>query len=257
MKPDPTKVTGMRHGSYDKLNDRGFVPEETKIENGDIIIGKVSPIQPVGNSNKTFKDNSEVYRAHASAVIDKVYTNIYNSDGYEMRKVRTRSDRKPRPGDKFCSRHGQKGTIGIHLKQSNMPFTKGGIIPDICLNPHAIPSRMTVAQLVETLVGKKVALEGSEADGTPFNEIDVEAIKNALEKLGYEKNGYEYLYNGMTGEKLKVMICIGPTYYQRLKHQVEDKIHSRSRGPRTLLTRQPPYKIGCKSVNSLVPLKKI
>ncbi|ARF08985.1 DNA-directed RNA polymerase subunit beta [Catovirus CTV1] len=102
MKPDPTKVTGMRHGSYDKLNDKGFVPEETKIENGDIIIGKVSPISAIGNSNKTFKDNSEVYRAHAPAVIDKVYTNIYNSDGYEMRKVRTRSDRKPRTGDKFC-----------------------------------------------------------------------------------------------------------------------------------------------------------
>lgn len=102
MKPDPTKVTGMRHGSYDKLNDRGFVPEETKIENGDIIIGKVSPIQPVGNSNKTFKDNSEIYRSHAPAVIDKVYTNIYNSDGYEMRKVRTRSERIPRTGDKFC-----------------------------------------------------------------------------------------------------------------------------------------------------------
>lgn len=138
MKPDPTKVTGMRHGSYDKLNDRGFVPEETKIENGDIIIGKVSPIQPVGNSNKTFKDNSEIYRSHAPAVIDKVYTNIYNSDGYEMRKVRTRSERVPRTGDKFCSRHGQKGTIGLTLKQSDMPFTKYGVVPDICVNPHAI-----------------------------------------------------------------------------------------------------------------------
>ncbi len=601
MKPDPTKVTGMRHGSYDKLNDRGFVPEETKIENGDIIIGKVSPIQPVGNSNKTFKDSSEVYRSHVPGVIDKVYTNIYNSDGYEMRKVRTRSERKPRNGDKFCipetanadvltytgwknikditkndliatltdnkylkyvkpidvynwnyegdiyqlrsqqvdldvtmdhelyvkrrdkkefeliqakdimgkrynlkknceylndeikelilpeylnsaikkpskkidydafleflgifiadgciynnciqiagekqrkinhlrevcsrlniniqsdkkknsdlnsyglgcnhklydiqllkyieelnvgaltkylpdyvwklnqrqarillnsliscdgsknnqgsvcyytsskrlandvmrlaihagwsasiklirekgseykiqrkdkldvgvinadtlsirinktknepqinhghknnqngqsertyyykgkvyclevpshvfmvrqnnknvwigncSRHGQKGTIGITLNQSDMPFTKDGITPDICLNPHAIPSRMTVAQLIETLVGKKVALDGTEADGTPFNEINVESIKDALEKYGYERNGFEYLYNGMTGEKLKVMICIGPTYYQRLKHQVEDKIHSRARGPRTLLTRQAP-----------------
>lgn len=113
---------------------------------------------------------------------------------------------------------------------------------------------MTVAQIIETLVGKKVSLDGTEADGTPFNQVDTEAIKVALEKLGYERNGYEYLYNGMTGEKLKVMICIGPTYYQRLKHQVEDKIHSRSRGPRTLLTRQPPYKVGCKSVHSLVPL---
>lgn len=106
-----------------------------------------------------------------------------------------------------------------------MPFTSRGVTPDILLNPHAIPSRMTIAQLIETLVGKKVSLDGTEADGTPFNQIDPEAIKDALEKLGYERNGYEYLYNGMTGEKLKVMICIGPTYYQRLKHQVEDKIH--------------------------------
>lgn len=608
MKPDPSKVAGMRHGSYDKLIDKGYVPEETKIENGDIIIGKVSPIQQVGTSGKPFKDNSEVYRSHAPGVIDKVYTDIFNSDGYEMRKIRTRSERKPRTGDKMCcytpdhdiltsdgwipihqisihhkvaslvngdtlqyvkptaiqsydcdeeiyvvdtnqvnlrvtknhrmyvgnrngknygiqeaqdiygkrlkykknvekitapehfspeliekdgvithfvlppagnkkeelripikewlllfgiwmaegctsgksvsiaahkervrvtldeicdalqikkwyktkyhstdtginryetcdvryyaffdmlsvravnkflpywvwdlnmeqcrtlihgmmlgdghtmengtrrydtssrqlandfqrlclhagystnisvkyeaghesiafkgtdremkiksttrayrmtiietqnnplinknikrdgsgrndkyehykgkvfcctvpgdgvvyvrregmpvwcgnSRNGQKGTIGITLKGSDMPFTARGVTPDLCLNPHAIPSRMTIAQLIETLLCKKVAIDGTEADGTPFNQVDVEGIKNALEKLGYQRNGYEYMYNGMTGEKLKVMICIGPTYYQRLKHQVEDKIHSRQRGPRTLLTRQPP-----------------
>lgn len=99
---------------------------------------------------------------------------------------------------------------------------------------------MTIAQLIETLLGKKVALDGTEADGTPFNDIDIESVKDALEKLGYNRHGYEYMYNGMTGEKLKVMICIGPTYYQRLKHQVEDKIHSRSRGPRTILTHQAP-----------------
>jgi DNA-directed RNA polymerase II subunit RPB2 len=237
MKPDPTKVTGMRQGSYDKLNDKGFVPEETIIENGDIILGKVSPIQQVGNSAKIFKDSSETYRAHASGVVDKVYTNIYNPDGYEMRKMRVRSERMPRNGDKFSSRHGQKGTVGITLKQSNMPVTKNGLTPDIIVNPNAIPSRMTIGQLVECLVGKVAAIKGHEADGTPFNAVDVESIKDELEKLGYNRQGYEYLYNGMTGQKMKTMICIGPTYYQRLKHLVEDKIHSRSRGPRTLLTR--------------------
>lgn len=109
MKPDPTKVTGMRHGSYDKLNDKGYVPEETVIVNGDIIIGKVSPIQPSGNNNKIYKDSSEVYKSHAPGVIDKVYTGIYNNEGYEMMKCRVRSQRYPTIGDKFCSRHGQTG----------------------------------------------------------------------------------------------------------------------------------------------------
>ena len=106
MKPDPSKVTGMRHGSYDKLNEKGFVPEETKIVNGDIMISKLSPIQPIGNSTKVYKDSSEVYKSHVPAVIDKVYTNIFNNDGYEMIKIRSRSERKPNIGDKFCSRHG-------------------------------------------------------------------------------------------------------------------------------------------------------
>ena len=142
LKPDPSKVVGMRNGSYDKLNEKGFVPEETTIVNGDVILGKVSPIQPVGNSNKVFKDSSEVYKSHAPAVIDKVYTNIFNNEGYEMRKMRTRSERTPMLGDKFSSRHGQKGTVGITLRQSDMPFTKNGISPDIIVNPNAIPSRI-------------------------------------------------------------------------------------------------------------------
>jgi len=124
-----------------------------------------------------------------------------------------------------CSRHGQKGTVGITRKHSDMPFTADGLTPDIILNPNAIPSRMTIGQLVECLVGKVAAMRGHEADGTPFNRIDIEAIKNELEKLGYERNGTEYLYNGMTGQKLKSMIFIGPTYYQRLKHLVFDKVH--------------------------------
>lgn len=240
LKPDPSKVTGMRHGSYDKLNEQGHVPEETEVVNGDIIIGKVSPIQPTGGSTKTFKDNSETYKSQRPGVVDKVWSGLYNTEGYEMKKMRIRSMCIPQIGDKFCSRHGQKGTMGITLPAADMPFTSKGIQPDIIMNPNAIPKRMTVGQLIECVVGKVSAIEGHETDGTPFNNPDIEAVKDILESLGYERNGYEELYNGMTGRKLMAMIFIGPIYYQRLKHMVNDKIHSRATGPRTVLTHQPP-----------------
>jgi len=240
MKPDPTKLAGIRHAVYDKLNDKGYVPEETIVEYGDVIIGKVTPIQPAPNSNKCFKDSSEIYKVQKPAIIDKVFKDIQDTEGYDMIKIRTRSERIPEIGDKFTSRHAQKGTVGLTLHQSDMPFTKEGIYPDIIMNANAIPSRMTIGQLVETLVGKVAAVKGMLADGTPFNDIDVEQVKTELEKLGYEKNATEYLYNGMTGQRIKIPIFIGPTYYQRLKHLVSDKIHSRSRGPITMLTHQPP-----------------
>jgi DNA-directed RNA polymerase II subunit RPB2 len=138
------------------------------------------------------------------------------------------------------SKHGQKGTIGLLLAGVDMPFSERGIKPDIILNPNAIPSRMTIGQLIECLVGKTAVLEGMDGDGTPFETYDIEKVKDRLEKLGYERNGNEFLYNGMTGEKMEVSIFFGPTYYQRLKHLVEDKIHSRAKGPTTALTRQAP-----------------
>lgn len=121
-----------------------------------------------------------------------------------------------------------------------MPFTKNGLQPDIIMNPNAIPSRMTIGQLIECLVGKLSALEGHESDGTAYAPLDIEEVKDRLEKLGYNREGEEYLYNGMTGRKIRTMIFIGPTYYQRLKHMVSDKVHARSIGPRTVLTRQAP-----------------
>jgi hypothetical protein len=566
-KPDPTKVVAMRHGSYEKLNDKGYVPEETVIVNGDIIIGKITPIQDVAGSvnRKQFKDSSEVYKSFAPGVVDRVYIGIQNQDGHESRKMLVRSERTPRIGDKFCcytgdhqilttegwipigdvtvdhkvaalkggrtliytspkrvfeytikdtiynvntqhvnlrvtknhrmyvarpdgdykiekaedilgrhvnykknveniestypgstfiipgvkgmnqrivamskwlevfgklfghininkhtdlkitnrdifnqlsgmickfdsnikiikeidesvwnilddsmtelivpyaimgkfpdwvwtlktsdasilltniltntvnneyktcnegladelqrlclhagcsanivqlkdmysvrildarscnitvnkqnqhsfitnktrgrpvdnlelydgkvyccevngdgviyvrrngipvwcgnSRHGQKGTGGILLHGIDMPFSKRGMRPDVIVNSNAIPSRMTVGQLAECLMGKVGAIEGFDVDGTPFEEYDMDAVEKRLGELGYDPKGYEELINGMTGEKLKSKIFYGPTYYQRLKHMVEDKIHGRSRGTRTLLTHQPP-----------------
>lgn len=134
----------------------------------------------------------------------------------------------------------QKGTCGITFKQEDMPFTEDGVSPDLIINPNCLPSRMTIGQLIECVMGKVSAIRGHDSDGTPFNELSVKQIREELKKLGYHDSGKEYLYNGMFGNKMKAMVFIGPTYYQRLKHLVDDKIHSRARGPRQLLTRQPP-----------------
>jgi len=443
VKPDRSQVSGMRQGTYDKLNERGFAPEETVVENGDIVLAKISPIQPGGNSKKVFKDSSEYYKSNVPGAIDRVWTNILNSEGYEMRKNRIRSMRVPVVGDKFCcfsadhqvltkrgwidiakvsmedyiatlqdgmvldylkphalqeydyqgmmfcvegsgislmvtpnhrmytkggnddeyeitmakeiiglerrylkgvndvkrneccdilnlgeirrgkgkfpdwvwcldkgqakiiwdfangmdyddgefqrlklhagvddkevvgvgywkpfcgkvyccsvpgegiiyvrrngkgvwcgnSLHAQKSTCGIKLPLSDMPFTKDGMTFDMAINPNAIPSRMTVGQLIECLVGKVAALEGHEIDGTSFVPNDIDQLKEILKGYGYNENGFEVMYNGMTGKKMKAMIFIGPTFYQRLKHLVYDKIHARARGPKTVLTRQAP-----------------
>jgi DNA-directed RNA polymerase beta subunit len=534
-KPDVTKVAGMRRGSHDKLNEKGFVPEETTVVNGDFLIGKISPVQPTANGGKLYKDSSDSYKQHVPGIVDRVYSGIYDADGYEMKKMRIRSERIPTVGDKFClpidnfdiltdhgwkkidtltlsdrvatlidhttlsydypigiykfpyngkmyklrspqvdldvtidhsmyakvtnafelmpvrslvnktyslkkdcaiynrydiehfeteqgcipydvylqllgafidngciqeghiifkqsiagicvntklvrlndhtlanhsliqilqslnkpfderflpehvwdlnqrqsrilldsligshdvvlayypvrskqladdvmrltihagwgyvvidstnstelviskvnnepvidtdqssiviehfagivgcievpshvfmirqngknvwigncSRHGQKGTVGLVLPQADMPVTEHGITPDLIINPNAIPSRMSMAQLLECLLAKVGAVTGRECDGTAFTSIDLDAVKQELEKAGYERNGSEYLYNGMTGKRLDACIFIGPTYYQRLKHMVADKIHGRARGPNTILLHQP------------------
>ncbi|ARF09480.1 DNA-directed RNA polymerase subunit beta [Indivirus ILV1] len=226
IKPDRSQVAGMRHGSYDKLNEKGYAPEETRLENGDILIGKVSPIQAVGNSNKLFKDSSEHYKSHIPGTVDKVYTDIFNHEGYEMRKVRVRSERVPIIGDKFCSRSAQKGTNGIQLSASDMMFSgSNGIQVDLILNTNAIPSRMTIGQLIECLCGKVAAMSGTEIDGSGFSNFDLNDIKNKLKSFGYREDGTEFMRNGMTGKKMNIPIFVGPTYYQRLKHMVADKIH--------------------------------
>jgi DNA-directed RNA polymerase II subunit RPB2 len=134
---------------------------------------------------------------------------------------------------------GQKGVIGAALPHEDMPFTSDGLVPDIIVNPHAIPSRMTIAHLMECLMSKLACVSGKQGDGTPFRGSSIEQIATELEAHGYDRMGNEYLYNGMDGQRMPAKIFIGPTYYQRLKHMVKDKMHSRSRGPVQLLTRQP------------------
>ena len=238
-KPDSNKVTGMQQGNYDKLNDKGFVPEETIIDNQDIIIGKVSPIQPTGTNNKVYKDNSVQFKSNVEGVIDRVHTGVYNNDGYEMYNVRLRMERVPIIGDKFSNRHGQKGTLGILLPERDMPFTESGMVPDLIMNPHGIPSRMTHAQILECLASKYGAITGQYVDGTPFNNYDVSKLPDMLKSVGFKPYGTETMYCGITGKKMQSEIFIGPTYYMRLKHMVLDKVHSRSIGPKQAITRQP------------------
>lgn len=241
-KPDKKKTKGIKFGNYEKLNDQGIVEENTLIENRDIIMSKVIPIKNAKNDNTQllkYQDCSRSYRTNQETYIDKNVIDR-NGDGYTFCKVRLRSFRKPSIGDKFSSRHGQKGTIGNIIPEEDMPFNKDGLRPDIIINPHAIPSRMTIAQLKETLLGKLLLELGLFGDGTSFVNLDIRVICNLLLKNNFEKTGNDILYNGETGEQIQSDIFMGPCFYQRLKHMVIDKIHSRSIGPMVNSTRQPP-----------------
>ena len=240
-KPEPSKTKGIKFGNYSKLNADGFIPVNELAENRDVIIAKIVPIKENRNDpTKTIKyeDQSKTFRTTEEAYVDKNFTGR-NGDGYNFAKVRLRVLRKPTFGDKFSSRHGQKGTAGNIIPECDMPFTKSGLRPDIIINPHAIPSRMTIGQLKETLLGKVLLELGMFGDGTSFGNLDVKTISQELLKLGYESYGNELMYNGLTGEQLETNIFIGPVFYQRLKHMVADKQHSRSIGPMVNLTRQP------------------
>ena len=243
--PDNKNCTGLRHGSYTKLDCEGLIAPGTRVSGDDIIIGKTGLCKIEEDDNeienpviKRKQDISEAIRPSESGIIESVMLTT-DRQGYKIAKVKCRSVRVPQIGDKFASRHGQKGTIGMTYRQEDLPFTMEGISPDIIVNPHAIPSRMTIGHLIECLSSKVAALRGLEGDATPFTDVTVDSISEDLHKLGYQKYGNETVFNGFTGRKIDMLIFFGPTYYQRLKHMVDDKIFSRARGPVQILTRQP------------------
>jgi len=239
--PDAKDTKCMKFGNYGKLNAHGFIPENTLVENRDILIAKKVPIKENRNDPTKkikYEDQSKIFRTTEATYVDMNYTGR-NGEGCNFAKTRLRTLRKPMIGDKFASRSAQKGTVGNIIPECDMPFTKNGLRPDIILNPHAIPSRMTIAQLAETLFGKILLELGMFGDGTSFGELDIYTIIEELKRCGYESHGNEILYDGYTGEQLETDIFIGPVFYQRLKHMVNDKEHSRAMGPMVNLTRQP------------------
>lgn len=240
-KPNPAITRKMKFANYDKLNTSGFIPENTLVENKDIIMAKVIPIKSNKNDNTSkikYEDQSKMYRTLEETYIDKNYMNK-NGEGYNFAKVKLRTTRKPEIGDKFASRAGQKGTTGRIISEQDVPFTASGMRPDIIINPHAIPSRMTIAQLMETLLTRVLIELGLFGDGTSFGSMTVECIAKKLHEFGYESYGNEILYDPITGKQLECLVFMGPVFYQRLKHMVNDKVHSRANGIMVNLTRQP------------------
>jgi DNA-directed RNA polymerase II subunit RPB2 len=243
--------------NYNLLDDNGIIRKRmpngsaVQVRKGDVVVGKtvtrtIKKEETVGGktviyTEEDIMDCSLIIKGGEEGIVDKVF-NITTPNGYKLIKVKIRQQKIPEVGDKFASREAQKGTCGMIYPQIDMPFTSEGIVPDLIINPHCIPSRMTINQLMECILGKNCAIEGVYGDATPFTENSVDVAEKLCERLGktgYESHGFETLYNGMTGEPIEAKIFIGPTYYQRLKHMVSDKIHARAHGHVTTLTRQP------------------
>lgn len=229
---------------YRHLDEDGVAGLETKVDSDEVIIGKTSPPRFLGAlgrlriKTEARRDTSVSIRHGEKGIVDSVMvTTTKNGDRYI--RVRVRDERIPELGDKFESRHGQKGVIGLIVPPEDMPFTENGLVPDLIFNPHGIPSRRSLGHLLEILAGKAAALSGEIMDATPFQPVNETQIKETLKSYGFDYTGKEKVYNGVTGEVIEAEIYVGIVFYQKLRHMVANKLHARSRGPIQILTRQP------------------
>ncbi|XP_014238823.1 DNA-directed RNA polymerase III subunit RPC2 [Trichogramma pretiosum] len=229
---------------HEALDSDGIAAPGQKVESRSVMINKSSPINCTGNvvteskSIKDYKDVPNVYKNSVPAYVEKAMIST-NTDNLFLVKLLLRQTRRPEIGDKFSSRHGQKGVTGLIVEQEDMPFNDSGICPDMIMNPHGFPSRMTVGKIIELLAGKAGVLKGKFHYGTAFGGSKVEDICEELANHDFNYLGKDVFYSGLTGEPLDAYIYSGPVYYQKLKHMVQDKMHARARGPRAVLTRQP------------------
>ena len=239
VQAQPT-VRGLKPGGdYSALDRHGLIKENEEMDDKKAVIGRVTEQWMAGETESQVEDDSVFPKKGQLGVVDRTFITD-EASGKRLAKVRIREERMPGIGDKFCSRAGQKGTVGLIIPEADMPFAADGTRPDLIINPHALPTRMTIGQLVETLMGKACVLQGGFGDCTAFvnHGSKHQVFGSILTELGYHSSGTQLLYNGMTGERMESQIFIGPTYYMRLKHMVKDKINYRTRGPRTVLTRQ-------------------
>ena len=230
--------------SYRVLEEDGIVATESSVIGGDILIGKTSPprfmeeYKEFESSGPYRRDTSIGVRPSETGVVDTVVM-TQSHEGGKMYKIRVRDMRIPEIGDKFASRHGQKGVLGILAKNEDLPYTEQGITPDVLINPHAFPSRMTVGMMMESVTGKAAAVRGKQFDGSAFVGEKMDVVKEILDKAGFKYSGKEKMYDGRTGKSFLVDVFIGVVYYQKLHHMVSDKIHARARGQVRMLTKQP------------------
>ncbi|MEM4507129.1 MAG: DNA-directed RNA polymerase subunit B [Acidilobaceae archaeon] len=229
---------------YRKLSPDGVIWPEVEVSGGDVLVGRESPPRFMGEERvistalMSYRDTSIQLRYGESGIVDTVVL-TKTLEKNKLVKVRVRDQRIPEIGDKFATRHGQKGVIGMLYPAYDLPYTEEGIIPDVIMNPHAIPSRMTVGQILEVIAGKVGAIKARYVDATPFYKEVIDSLKIELLKSGYDPNSREILYDGRTGEIIENPIVIGISFYQRLYHMVSDKMHARATGKVQLLTRQP------------------
>tara|TARA_Y100000816_G_C26098466_1_gene581719 strand:+ start:19 stop:2106 length:2088 start_codon:yes stop_codon:yes gene_type:complete len=226
--------------NYKYLDSSGLIKENILVDDKTVIIGGLSYNK---ETPELLKDISICPKKGQKGYVDKSFITIAEK-GFRVSKVKIREERIPALGDKMASRAGQKGTLGLIIPEEDMPYTENGLKPDLIINPHAIPSRMTIGQLIEVLLGKACIEQGLYGDCTAFEntntetESKIDIYGKLLQEFNYESTGYELMYDGISGEQLESKIFIGPTYYMRLKHMVKDKINYRSDGPRNTLTRQ-------------------